>query len=211
MRHRTSSHQLPTGTARSEIEWARQYSDNRSRTSCSLSGSIHRVKYSQSKDGPKPLEIEIGYREAKNPALHMLEELRRVNGVRLGSSNSVPGGPQTLCAPPGGGLASCSPMKEVHALKVLAGSVIAAGLLLGAAPAASADEASFTQYVNDNGVRMPFWNDAQMYGAGVKICGLLRDGMTPQQISDGQGPLTYIDNMKLIQGAQQHICPGTIR
>lgn len=96
-------------------------------------------------------------------------------------------------------------------LKFLAGSVIAAGLLLGAAPVATADEASFTQYVNDNGVRMPFFSDAQMYGAGVKICMLLHEGMTPQQISDGQGPLTYIDNMKLIRGAQENICSDTLK
>lgn len=85
-----------------------------------------------------------------------------------------------------------------------------AGLLLGVSPLAQADETSFTQYVNDNGVRMPFFSDAQMYGAGVKICGLLHQGMTPQQISDGQGPLTYVDNIKLIRGAQENICPDTL-
>lgn len=42
---------------------------------------IRRIKYSQGTDGPKPLEIEIGYREAKNPALHILEEIRRFNGA----------------------------------------------------------------------------------------------------------------------------------
>ncbi|UXE05073.1 minor tail protein [Mycobacterium phage MaCh] len=42
---------------------------------------IRRIKYRIDKDGPKPLEIEIGYREPKNPALHILEEIRRVNGA----------------------------------------------------------------------------------------------------------------------------------
>ncbi|QGJ87757.1 minor tail protein [Mycobacterium phage BiancaTri92] len=41
---------------------------------------IKKVKYSQGTDGPKPLEIEIGYREPKNPALSILEEIKRVNG-----------------------------------------------------------------------------------------------------------------------------------
>ncbi|AMW64286.1 minor tail protein [Mycobacterium phage ChipMunk] len=41
---------------------------------------IKKVKYSQGTDGPKPLEIEIGYREPKNPALSILEEVKRVNG-----------------------------------------------------------------------------------------------------------------------------------
>ncbi|EKF23012.1 minor tail protein Gp28 [Mycolicibacterium hassiacum DSM 44199] len=42
---------------------------------------IRRIKYSIDQDGMKPLEIEIGYREPKNPALRILEEVRRVNGA----------------------------------------------------------------------------------------------------------------------------------
>ncbi|QFG10399.1 minor tail protein [Mycobacterium phage Anthony] len=42
---------------------------------------IRKVKFRTDKDGPKPLEIEIGYREPKNPALHILEEIRRFNGA----------------------------------------------------------------------------------------------------------------------------------
>ncbi|AHJ86395.1 minor tail subunit [Mycobacterium phage 40AC] len=41
---------------------------------------IKKIKYSQGTDGPKPLEIEIGYREPKNPAVSILEEIKRVNG-----------------------------------------------------------------------------------------------------------------------------------
>ncbi|AZS08232.1 minor tail protein [Mycobacterium phage IronMan] len=41
---------------------------------------IRKVKYRIDKDGMKPLEIEIGYREPKNPALHILEEFKRING-----------------------------------------------------------------------------------------------------------------------------------
>ncbi|QFP95513.1 minor tail protein [Mycobacterium phage GaugeLDP] len=42
---------------------------------------IKKVKYRIDQDGPKPLEIEIGYREPKNPALHILEEIKRFNGA----------------------------------------------------------------------------------------------------------------------------------
>ncbi|UJD20868.1 minor tail protein [Mycobacterium phage Zimmer] len=42
---------------------------------------IKRIKFHIDKDGPQPPEIEIGYREAKNPALHILEELKRFNGA----------------------------------------------------------------------------------------------------------------------------------
>ncbi|AOZ61269.1 minor tail protein [Mycobacterium phage DarthPhader] len=42
---------------------------------------IKRIKFHIDKDGPQPPEIEIGYREAKNPALHVLEELKRFNGA----------------------------------------------------------------------------------------------------------------------------------
>ncbi|QXO13305.1 minor tail protein [Mycobacterium phage Trooper] len=41
---------------------------------------IKKIKYSQGTDGPKPLEIEIGYREPTSPALHILEEVKRING-----------------------------------------------------------------------------------------------------------------------------------
>lgn len=95
-------------------------------------------------------------------------------------------------------------------MKVLAGSLIAAGLLLGAAPTAHADEASYIQYVNDNGLHLPFWTDGQMYGMGFKICGFLHQGMTPQQVSDAQGPTMFVDNMRQIRAAQEHICPDTL-
>ncbi|QXO14784.1 minor tail protein [Mycobacterium phage SmellyB] len=42
---------------------------------------IKKLKFSQGTDGPKPLEIEIGYREPNNPALHILDEVRRFNGA----------------------------------------------------------------------------------------------------------------------------------
>ncbi|AMS01024.1 minor tail protein [Mycobacterium phage ArcherNM] len=41
---------------------------------------IKKIKYSQGTNGPKPLEIAIGYREPKNPALSILEEIKRING-----------------------------------------------------------------------------------------------------------------------------------
>ncbi|QBP31051.1 minor tail protein [Mycobacterium phage Refuge] len=42
---------------------------------------IKRIKFRIDKDGPQPPEIEIGYREARSPALHILEELKRFNGA----------------------------------------------------------------------------------------------------------------------------------
>lgn len=42
---------------------------------------IKPIKFAQDKDGIKPVEVEIGYREPKNPALHILEEMRRFNGA----------------------------------------------------------------------------------------------------------------------------------
>ena len=42
---------------------------------------IRKVKNRIDKDGPKPLEIEIGYREPKSPALHILEEIKRYNSA----------------------------------------------------------------------------------------------------------------------------------
>lgn len=42
---------------------------------------IKKVKNRIDKDGMKPLEIGIGYREPRSPALHILEEVRRFNGA----------------------------------------------------------------------------------------------------------------------------------
>ncbi|QGH78030.1 minor tail protein [Mycobacterium phage LoneWolf] len=42
---------------------------------------IRKLTYEIDKDGMKPLEIEIGYREPKNPALAVLEEVKRINGA----------------------------------------------------------------------------------------------------------------------------------
>jgi hypothetical protein len=42
---------------------------------------IKRIKYKIDEDGPKPLKIEIGYREPKSPALNILEQLKRFNGA----------------------------------------------------------------------------------------------------------------------------------
>lgn len=42
---------------------------------------IRKLKYSQDKDGPSGWEAEIGYREPRNPALNLLEQIRAVNGA----------------------------------------------------------------------------------------------------------------------------------
>ncbi|QBP30509.1 minor tail protein [Mycobacterium phage Charm] len=42
---------------------------------------IRKLTYEIDKDGLKPLEVEIGYREPKNPALAVLAEIQRVNGA----------------------------------------------------------------------------------------------------------------------------------
>ncbi|AXC35041.1 minor tail protein [Mycobacterium phage Priya] len=42
---------------------------------------IRKLTYEIDKDGMKPLDIEIGYREPKNPALAVLEEVKRINGA----------------------------------------------------------------------------------------------------------------------------------
>jgi hypothetical protein len=42
---------------------------------------IRKIKYTSDKDGPSGWDVEIGYREPKNPALHILEEIKRFNGA----------------------------------------------------------------------------------------------------------------------------------
>lgn len=42
---------------------------------------IKKIKYKIDKDGPSGWEVEIGYREPKNPALSILEEIKRFNSA----------------------------------------------------------------------------------------------------------------------------------
>jgi hypothetical protein len=42
---------------------------------------IKKIKYRIDKDGPSGWEVEIGYRESRSPALHILEEVKRFNGA----------------------------------------------------------------------------------------------------------------------------------
>ncbi|ALA48136.1 minor tail protein [Mycobacterium phage Phlei] len=42
---------------------------------------IRRLSYKIDKDGPSGWEVELGYREPENPALAILEEIRRINGA----------------------------------------------------------------------------------------------------------------------------------
>lgn len=42
---------------------------------------IRKIKFSIGPDGPKPLEIELGYLEPRSPGLHLLEEIKRFNGA----------------------------------------------------------------------------------------------------------------------------------
>ncbi len=42
---------------------------------------IKKIKYRQDKDGPSGWEVEIGYREPRNPALNLLENIREINGA----------------------------------------------------------------------------------------------------------------------------------
>lgn len=76
---------------------------------------------------------------------------------------------------------------------------------------AHADKDSYIQYINDHNLRIPFWTDGQLYGMGIKICGFLHEGMSPEEISDAQGPTMFIDNMGVIRASQETICPDTIR
>lgn len=42
---------------------------------------IKKIKYRTGKDGPSGWEVEIGYREPRNPAINLLEEIKRFNGA----------------------------------------------------------------------------------------------------------------------------------
>ena len=42
---------------------------------------IREIKYKIDKDGPSGWEVEIGYREPKNPALNILEKIKAFNGA----------------------------------------------------------------------------------------------------------------------------------
>lgn len=65
-------------------------------------------------------------------------------------------------------------------MKVLAGSLLAAGLLIAAAPAASADEQSYIDYVRSHDAT--WYPDANLISGGWDICARLNAGQSIESI-----------------------------
>ncbi|QZA09622.1 DUF732 domain-containing protein [Mycolicibacter heraklionensis] len=92
--------------------------------------------------------------------------------------------------------------------KVLNAGVAAAGLLLGTAGVAQADEQSYLDQLNETGAANVYSSSANRLTIGRKICDNIRlDG-------DPRAGFNYVTNAKvsqqLIDIAQHELCPDTI-
>ncbi len=91
--------------------------------------------------------------------------------------------------------------------KVLSAGVAAAGLLLGTAGVATADDASFVAAVHGKGIWTGIMSDSTLIGLGHIMCSSLRDGSSLETVAgyprgaDGQG---------IAVAAQQELCPDTV-
>lgn len=93
-------------------------------------------------------------------------------------------------------------------VKVFAGSVLAAGLLLGAAPMAHADRDSFMQYIRDRQINTAHYPEANIVASGIRACEVMRQGMNADEISQG---LSIVDARGIADAAQHELCPDTLR
>lgn len=87
-------------------------------------------------------------------------------------------------------------------------SVAAAVALAGVAPpAAHADELSYIQYLDDNGLRPMLRPDGALIQEGFNVCSSFRAGNTRDEIIQ-QYAISLNPNIPaLVDAAHQHLCP----
>lgn len=96
-------------------------------------------------------------------------------------------------------------------MKVLAGSVVAAGLLLAVAPAAQAGITDFVNEINAQGVNIGTiaLNPSVLPSVGQEACDRLHKGWSMDEVLQSYPPL-FGDGPRVIAIAQATICPDTL-
>lgn len=82
----------------------------------------------------------------------------------------------------------------------------AAGMALVLAPTAQADQQSFVDYVNANGLQQ--WTapgDQGTITAGWQVCAVMNSGATPEQVAQ-MSPMNPT-GAAFAAAAKQHLCP----
>lgn len=92
-------------------------------------------------------------------------------------------------------------------MKVFAGSVAAAVLLLGPAPVAYADRDSFMQYIRDHQINTGYFPEAKTFMTALRICEMLGQGMRAEEFWVGP---PFVDARGITDAAQHELCPDTL-
>ncbi|PQM53725.1 hypothetical protein C5U48_02635 [Mycolicibacter virginiensis] len=87
--------------------------------------------------------------------------------------------------------------------------VAAAGLLLGTAGVAQADDASFISSIRGNGVRVASMNDSTLIGLGHIMCSSLREGSSLDTVAGFPAGI-LVDGHGIAVAAQHELCPDTL-
>jgi len=96
-------------------------------------------------------------------------------------------------------------------MKVLVGLAVAAGLLVGVAPVAHADEAGYLDAVRSGG--RPVISEPLTLSSGYEICGLMRNGASREAAAAQAVGFLYVNSigMTYVDAAQHHLCPDTLK
>lgn len=102
-------------------------------------------------------------------------------------------------------------MRTTIFYKPLLAAAASAGLALGPAPAAYADEAAFVDYIHSHGINIGTinLNPSVLPGVGHEACTRLHTGKSPQQVA-GEIPPLFGDGPGIVNAAQHTLCPDTL-
>jgi hypothetical protein len=92
-------------------------------------------------------------------------------------------------------------------LRLIALLSVAGGALIGASPA-HADEGSYLAELSAHGI--PVLIPAQAISDGFRVCGQIRQGMSPQTASQTFGLYYNVGGPQIVDIAQHQLCPDTL-
>lgn len=91
--------------------------------------------------------------------------------------------------------------------KAIGAGLIAAGMAVGTAGVASADDQAFLDKLPPRNYFSMWQPDSGRLVTGHNICNMLRNGSSPESLA---GQFTMSDGWAWVNAAQQELCPDTL-
>lgn len=94
-----------------------------------------------------------------------------------------------------------------HVAKLVGVGLCSAGMLLGSAGVASADDQAFLDQIPPRNYFSMWQPDSGRLMTGYNICNMLRNGSSPESLA---GQFTTSDGWAWVNAAQRELCPDTL-